>query len=666
MKPKMVRTTSTLVILAILLATMVIPTATADQNNPIVVTKRDVTINVKVVFVGIDSKSVDLEYLNWNSPERRYQLTAIPGVSTDTTYSVKYDFTFAPPQFLQGLASYLTSIGKEETRVNVLWNESYFTIQNSYFLNYTHYPVNATNTYYPADQVENWLLEHGQDYGGQESTGYTLMLADLSTQLPSITTAQFQTLATSHPAMLTPHFYNKTFTDHDLGVKLNRRYMTAWGGHSRFFFVDLSAGPGSAAEQLPLQLAASINNIQAGGAYWSKWLTQYLADYISGAVYNIFLPDFVYPLNYARTYRVKIFVIDNRTSGQPPIQKTVDPDEIKAQLSSLLPFANVEVDVQFSSLSEDDGLFRTVATATSPSPVGIYPIVDARLVYEWISQSGQGHIEDFTTITRNSRTYDIPVFVFAFDRNYTFGFTYKELVAKEVDFDRTIWGVALYDLVLISHSADDLRRGDLVSPAQPGLGFGFTNTIIHEVGHMLGLMHPFHTSYDPTENFVSSVMAYYPYENAFSQFDKDALLRGYADQFIRNAVQLLKATNFDFVNAPDINAANSQLRDAENAYQRMNYAEATQHAYAAYGSASRAQLLGGGGELTGRALALAIGAFSFLLGIVVGFMMSKRRRSQALGTTIATTANTCSTCNGSLTWIPQYQRWYCYKCQRYE
>lgn len=25
----------------------------------------------------------------------------------------------------------------------------------------------------------------------------------------------------------------------------------------------------------------------------------------------------------------------------------------------------------------------------------------------------------------------------------------------------------------------------------------------------------------------------------------------------------------------------------------------------------------------------------------------------------------CSTCKGPLTYIPQYQRWYCYKCQKY-
>ena len=29
------------------------------------------------------------------------------------------------------------------------------------------------------------------------------------------------------------------------------------------------------------------------------------------------------------------------------------------------------------------------------------------------------------------------------------------------------------------------------------------------------------------------------------------------------------------------------------------------------------------------------------------------------------TQSTCPTCKGSLSYIPQYQRWYCYKCQKY-
>ena len=650
------------VVILFILALNPLVSSVNAQNNPQLV-NREVTITVKLVFVGLDSNYLQEKYLSWNNPQNRYPLIQIPGVSTGTTFSINYAYSFASQDFVSEFTSYLNSVAKVEKRTNVLWNESYFKIENQYFLNYTHYPVNATNTYYPADQVESWLLSHSQDFGGLTSTGYTLMIADLSKQLPSVTAEEFKSLGSRRQLTLTPHFYNKTYTDHDFGIQLNRRYMTAWGGHSRFFFIDLSAGPGSAAEQLPLQLAASINHMSPANPYWSSWLTQYIGDYVAGAVYNIFVPDFIYPLNYAQTYRLKMFVLDNRSTPIPPIESALDPSEIKAQLSSLVPFANVVVETKFLKLTDYTDLFKVVKSATSPSLVGLTPIVDARPIYNWLSASAQGNIAKFTTVTRDLNTYDIPIFVFAFQGDYNFGFTYKELIAKD-DFGRTIWGVSLYDMVIISHSAEDFERENFISKGRTALGFGFTNTLIHETGHMLGLMHPFQTSYDPTENFVASVMAYYPYEDGFSQFDKDALLRGHADQFIRGAGELLKSANFNFVNQGDINSAQSMLRDAETAYDTMNYTSAAENSFSAYVSASRANMLGGGGGLSGQSLILAVAFLSFLVGVLVSYVVVRRRtRSRS---SVLSTVPKCSVCMGDLTWIQQYQRWYCYRCQRYE
>jgi hypothetical protein len=659
---------TTLLIVIIALGFLISPASADQRTDAQLYARREAAINVKIVFVGIDQQSVKKDYLDWSDPARRNQLTEIPGVSSGTTYVMHYTYGFAPGGFTQEFTSYLNSVARTERRVNVLWNESYFKISDSYFLNYTHFPINATNTYYSADQAESWLLNHTQDFGGLETTGYTLMIADLSTQLPSVTGKQFQAIGTTHPAVLTPHFYNKTYTDHDLGVKLNRRYMTAWGGHSRFYFIDLSAGPGSAAEQLPLQLAAWVNHMSPNTAYWPYWLTQYLADFITGAVDNLFAPDFIYPLNYAQTYRLKIFVFDNRTDSTTPIQSTLDTNEIRTQISSLLPFAKVQVETRFLKLSDNPDLFKVVESSVSPSLVGLTPVVDALPVYNWLSSSAQGNINQFTQITRNFNVYDIPIFVFAFQGEYNFGFTYKEFIAKDIDFDRTIWGVSLYDLVLISHAANDFHRGDFVQGSenakQPGLGFGFTNTIIHETGHMLGLVHPF--QYDPTENFVSSVMAYYPYEDIYSQFDKDYLLRGYADLFIRGATQQLKSATFDFINWSQMNAARSKLSSAEAAYSRMNYTEAAEDSFSAYQSSSQANLLGGGGNFSGQSSVWAAAALSFIVGAVITYLVVRRRVAKPVSALSTTVAPKCPVCKGDLTWIQQYQRWYCYMCRRYE
>jgi len=635
-----------------------------EKNTVSTSTTREVTVKVKVVFIGFDRNQILTDYLTWNNPQRRYQKIALPGIDTGTVYTPEYEYAFATTDFTSEFSSYLKSVGKTETRINVLWNETYFKIDSGSFLNYTHFRVDAVNTYYPADDVESWLISKSSGFGGVLSDGYTLVVADLSKYVPSVTGQQFFSLNHKEPVVLTPHFYNKTFIDYDLRVQLNRRYMTAWGGHERLFFIDTSAGPGPAAEQWPVQWADAANRIASKRNYSAVWLTQFLSDYIGGAVYNVFLPDLLYPITYSNIYRVKIFVIDNRTKSTPPIESTLNTEEIRRRLQALVSFANVDVTAEFMQLKDDADLNLEVKAATSPSTIGTNPIVDARPVYDWLSLSGKGQMARFLKVTRNQDIYDIPVFVFAFDGEYNFGFTYKEYVLKGIDFDRTIWGVSLYDLVLISHSEDDLVRGDLVEPKQPGRGFGFTNTIIHEVGHMFGLMHPFSTSYDPTENFVSSVMAYYPYEDGFSQFDKDALLRGYADEYIRTALQILESTPNFIINWADINSAKSRIGNAEESYRAFNYTQAAQDAFQAYLDAARANVLAGG-RAPGQAYSVMGMGIAFVLGAAVMYTYLTRRRRTGLRTTGAA-APLCSQCQRKLTWVAQYERWYCHNCKKYE
>jgi hypothetical protein len=270
-------------------------------------------------------------------------------------------------------------------------------------------------------------------------------------------------------------------------------------------------------------------------------------------------------------------------------------------------------------------------------------------------------------VTRDLNEFDIPVFVFAFTGDYEFAFTFKESVSE--DFDRTIWGVALYDLVLISHSTEDFRRGDTwrADPPQPGKGFGFTNTVIHEVGHMLGLMHPFATLSDPTENFVASVMAYYPYEDSFSVFDRDALGRGQADQLLRVTAQLLADTPSILVNQGDISSAKASAARAEEAYSSMNYTDAIKNSVDALLSAARASSIGAGfiPASVFRTIQL-IGAF--VLGALIAYLVVRRRgkvRAQVAPTQTAHVSY-CPTCGKPLTWINEYSRWYCYTCRKYQ
>lgn len=664
-----------IVLLFILLTSCILSGASAEQQtSPSTVATRTASFDIKIVLIGFDEKLIDKEYLKWNSPERRYQLFQIPGVSTNTEYSLNYEFVFPSVAFTNEFVQFLQSSKKVEVRQNVIWNISYSKIKTSYYWNYTHFAVRSTNTYYPADDVETWLVQHESDYGGFPKNGYVLVLSDLSTRLPSTTLGQFELALRGKDVEFTPHFYYKIYKDSDLGIELNRRYMTAWGGHSRLFFVDLSAGPEEAAEQLPIQLASTVNSIDLSTTYGKMWLNEFLADYVSGAVYNLFTPDFVYPINYASSYKIKVVILDNRTdAADPPLAETFDEEAAVRELQALVPWSKVTAETKYVHVSDYPGLQQAVVNSRNPATYGLppdSPSVDARPVYDWLSENGQGHIKDFMEIKRDIDEFDIPVFAFAFSGEYEFGFTYKEMVSRDLDFDRTIWGVALYDLVLISHSTYDFKRGDTwqSDPPQPGKGFGFTNTVVHEVGHMFGLMHPFATSYDPTENFVASVMAYYPYEDAFSIFDKDALARGQADQLLRQTAQLLAETPFVLINQGDLSAARAGADSAEKAYSTMNYTEAVKDSIDALLSAARARLMGGG-FIPAQALGTLEVLGSFILGVLVAYILLQRKqrvRPQTRTPLQVPQASWCMTCGKQLTWIPEYGRWYCYNCQKYQ
>jgi hypothetical protein len=184
---------------------------------------------------------------------------------------------------------------------------------------------------------------------------------------------------------------------------------------------------------------------------------------------------------------------------------------------------------------------------------------------------------------------------------------------------------------------------------------------------MLGLMHPFATLSDPTENFVASVMAYYPYDYSFSVFDRDALGRGLADQLLRVTAQLLADTPSILVNQGDISSARASAARAEEAYSAMNYTDAIKNSVDALLSAASANSLGGG-FIPASAFGTIQVIGSFILGVLVTYLALRGRGKARTPTMLTQTAHVsyCPTCGKPLTWINEYSRWYCYNCRKYQ
>jgi hypothetical protein len=634
---------------------------------------RSVPLTIKIVFIGIQSTDINTTYLTSivNLPSQKSQIIQFSSQgSGGVTFDLTYQESFANSSVVSGFASYLGSI---QRTVNTLAGPPSSTNppQNPYFNDSTTDIGTVTNTFYNAGKVESWL-NSATSFGPSPVPGYTLYIADLSNYIPSFTFSQYQSYNTkctlptncSDPnrGAATPHYYNTTVVDQDLGLNQPRHFMTGWGGDNRSYFIDLSAGPSYWSMEQPLDVAQQVRGVNSQ-PYLLNWRTQYVADYIVGAVYNLFAPDQLYPVSYSAKYVFDLFIIDARTPSEilngPAIKSTVNIPIIQSQLSSLVPFATVTINPKFMNLTSSPGLDKVVtdATTTIHDPAANDTVVDARLVYNWLSV--ENHVTQFVNAIRTTDEIDIPEFIFAFSGDHDFGFTSKgDVFLNQPD---SIFGVSLGDMVLISHGQRDLTTGsDYIGTGytQPGKGVGFTRTIVHESGHELGLVHPF--MYDIDEDFVNSVMAYYPNVNSYSQFDRDLELRGINDELLLYAQVTLAGTTSTLLNAASISAARQAMSTAEVKYNAMDYAGAVAFSLSAATNAASAQQ-GSGlfSNFNGSILYLVVGILlGAAIGLVLGFLAFRKRTPGGLA------YYHCPTCGRPLRWDPAMMRWYCDYCQK--
>jgi hypothetical protein len=634
-----------------------------------VAASRVVPLTIKIVMLGFSSTDLNASYLTSgiNSIPVKYQQVLQGPINTGVMFNFTYQYVYerANSTLAQSFAQYLNSIRKEQDTVpgqlvSGLYNPA---------LNNTGTRVNRVQNYfYDASKVENWLTSNQTLFGTAPTAGYTFFIADLSANTPSLSYQQYQAYNAKCPAICntnvtaTVHYYNRTATDPDLGLNLTRHYMTGWGGTGRIYYTDLSAGTSYWTDELPIQVAAGARGVNLSTPYGRIWAAEFINDYIAGAVDNLFAADQLYPVTYAQNYNFQLFVFDNRTAAEkakgPKLSATLNPNMVQSELAGLLPFAKVTVTAKFSNITAYPQLAAVVANATTKvkDPALSIPIVDARLVWNWLSTYGQGHITQFINATHTTSQYDIPGFLFAFQGNYTFAFTFKENIAQREP-PGSITGVALGDMILVDQSNSTLTAGnDPSTYNQPGKGMGFTRAAIHELGHMLGLNHPF--IYDQTEDFTNSVMAYYPYSNTYSQFDKDTVLRGINDELLIVAQDALAATGNSLINRGIIAAARQQMTLAQQHYSTMDYAGAVQYSLAAALDALQAEASGSlfSAGLVFGLIGLAVGVAVGLLG---GFFFFRKKKSTA-----AVGYNLCPTCQQPVRWDPVQMKSYCDRCQK--
>jgi len=658
------------VALIVLLSIVQFPTV--DSQSPQSINEqgfglnRSASLTIKIVFLGITPGELNSTYLksSVSVPPLKYQAILAGPLNTGVIFNFNYQLTFADNSTVSKFAQYLSSIEKPEDTTPS--PSTPYGLVNPYFTNSSTLSV-AHNYFYDADKVESWLGSNMTLFGASPASGYTLFVADLhGFAIPSFNYTEYQNyVAICRPCTahaVDAHYYNRTITDPDLGLKLTRHFMTGWGGSGRFYYMDLSAGPSYWTNELPVQVASQLRGISTITYYGKLWMSKFIGSYVYGAVNNLFAPDQLYPVNYAQNYDVQLFVLDNRTTAEklqgPKLSSTINETMVQENLASLVPFAGVTVKINYANVTDYPGLAAIMANATTAlrDPVSGRPIIDGDLVYNWFTTYGLGHIANFINVTRTTSRIDIPGFLFAFKGNYTFGVPVKEDIGSPNIYG-TFGGEALGDMVMIGFSQQaDFTIGNNSTYSQPGKGAGFTHAATHELGHMMGLNHPF--IYDLTEDFTNTVMGYYAYSLNYSQFDRDSILRGVNDELLSFAIQSLSSTQNTLFNSGDISMANQNIAQAENLYNTMDYAGAVQYSLAAAEDASAAQQLANSvisPALVFSLIGVAIGA---AIGILLGYLIFRRRKPAGIQ------YNRCPTCQQPLRWDPAQMRWYCDRCQK--
>ena len=556
---------------------------------------REVPMSVKVVFVGLHEDWVDLNYLPWkeNLPSSVTNEILIGGDDTGVAYSMTYSYSFASSEFKDRFLSYLKSIEATVTSKNPWF---YYWKQEDGI--WTQVYKDVKNTLYDANKVESWVYENSGELGGFRENGYTFVISYLP-ELPSMTFDQYKGFWNDmkRKETSTPHYYNVSYEDADLGYKLRYRdFMTGWGGHHRFWFFDLSAGPARWYDvrwDLPLQVVLKDMKLDLHTAYGKKWFTEYLADYLWGITRNFSIPQFLYDPILTSNYRLAIYVLDNRTKEEKsavPITSTVNSERIRAAFKDLAPYAETEVQITFKDTSEYPELLKLLVDhykyldswtyAHVWDDPQRYGSVDIRPIYKYL----QDNLATFVPhIGHDENEFTIPVFAFAFSGETYFTYSYKWMIDRRDPETGALWGMALGDMTIIGLCQYDFRRGDNVTPKQRGKGYGFTQTIIHEVGHIVGLVHPH--SFDWLGDFSLSAMGYFTYDYTFGQFDKDALQRIHADKVMMETSSTIldaRATLETRIQSPETESlvakAEGILKQASTEYSNMNYAGAMRKA----------------------------------------------------------------------------------------
>lgn len=542
-------------------------------------------VPVNIVFVGYERGDLKLSDLQGMLPARyeptvRYpQFYGLEGRDMGLRFNFRYDLKFAPARFEDDFFGYLASIAQPGPLTPGL---VYYNNQQTNTLD-----VTAPVWYIDAPSTENWLLDNAPRLGIDPARSYTIFFVNWYDR-PDFNF----------------HLYTKTdFADPDLGYNHGAqdwfRMTVGWGGtHGRVWFHDLSAGPED------WSFTENVDNPDLDGDGVEEYRMPPIWEYTAGgyrdhsaiagdlgliaryvAINLLFTSSPLYdPLASSpgpdgqKIVHNEIFELD----GQRGVDGTdfYQQDYTLDRLQSLEPYYEWDGAVDLNK-PPDAAVSRAVRVFSGNSLVGgcwqDYGTPGAALFC---------HFND--NYDRYVPAYDPQDHVAAV---FSFHLTDRKLgnqfgLLGYAD-DNWIDGTPTYEFLFNT-------------PTYRALGFGFSATTVHEVGHHIGLSHP-HDGYDWEQaidygpggpfffvwqgDYSATTMSYMWNNDGFGVFDRDNMNRYLFAGYLNWSNELLDDILAD-PNAASVrglvNAADALAEQAQRAFNRWDYLTAATAARQAY------------------------------------------------------------------------------------
>ena len=551
--------------------------------------EQDLTINV--VFVGyepgagprdIDQATFEAElpgmYRVVNRYPAFYGLPAFLGL----TFNYDYNVVFADSAFEDDFFAYLSSIAVPQP--NTLFQDLYNT-QGARTLDV------GPNHWIDAPSVEQWLADNAETMLGVDTQQYTVFFVNWYGR------SDFKF-----------HVYTKTDepdpdTGYNFGVNRESRKLIAWGGTTpddeenglgalhRIWFYDLSAGPESWTDNWNVDDADVDGNGALDYRMPPVWeygnlgayrpfddlsgdlgkVARYVAIDLLFTTSPLYKPAISPPaLPSDIQLDINVFQIDPNADGTDYF----DLDLLTAELNELQPLNTFSAELNSQPfVSRFAQVYLCFFNDVSCFGNRLFGIAFADLFLYF-----NDHLNQFM---EGDGDYELPIFAF----NAT-----DELFTCCLGFADDNWADGTQSFVF-GFDAPFVRDD---------LGYGFTTTFIHEVGHHIGMSHP-HDGYDyeadvdfgPGDEFYfawsgdesNSMMSYIDLNWDFSQFDRDNMNR-YLTSIYLNQANVVLAQIYASPRAAQVSSlltsADADAALALAAYAAMDYPNAASHAKAAY------------------------------------------------------------------------------------